>query len=103
MKGGEILKNKKILLCILCTVLVMSIAVSAFASSGPSVTTNNIKDILDSVTTQFSVANIVEFLAYIIGATVVFVFLWWGVRRAYRAIVSAATRGKAGLGGGRRG
>lgn len=61
----------------------------------PSVTTSDIQTILTPVTDQFSVSNITSFLAYIIGAGVVFVFLWWGVRKAWRAILAATTRGKA--------
>lgn len=33
-------------------------------------------------------------IVYIIGSTIVFIFLWWAVRKAFRAIVSAVTRGK---------
>lgn len=61
----------------------------------PSVSTSDIQTILTPVTDQFSVSNITSFLAYIIGAGVVFVFLWWGVRKAWRAILAATTRGKA--------
>ena len=64
-------------------------------STTPSVSTSDIQTIMTSVTDQFSVANITSFIAYIIGASVVFVFLWWAVRKAWRAILSATTRGKA--------
>ena len=64
-------------------------------SSTPSVSTTDIQTIMSSVTDQFSVSNITSFIAYIIGASVVFVFLWWAVRKAWRAILSATTRGKA--------
>lgn len=57
-----------------------------------SVTT--IQSILDTVTTQFSVSNIVAMIAGILGVTVAFVFLWWAVRKGFRAIVAAATKGK---------
>lgn len=59
------------------------------------VSTTDIQGIMSSVTTQFSVANITTFLAYIIGASVAFVFLWWAVRKAWKAILAATTRGKA--------
>lgn len=54
----------------------------------------DISSILTTVTNQFSVANIVAMIAGILGVTVVFVFLWWGVRKGFRAITKAATRGK---------
>ena len=60
----------------------------------PSVSTSDISGIMSAVTDQFSVANITSFIAYIIGACVAFVFLWWAVRKAWRAIMAATTRGK---------
>lgn len=55
---------------------------------------DDISSILTSVTSQFSVSNIVAMIAGILGVTVVFVFLWWGVRKGFRAITKAATKGK---------
>ena len=55
---------------------------------------DDISQILSSVTSQFSVSNIVAMIAGILGVTVVFVFLWWGVRKGFKAITKAATRGK---------
>ena len=63
-------------------------------SSTPSVSTSDISGIMTAVTDQFSVSNITTFIAYIIGTAVVFVFLWWGVRKAWKAIMAATTRGK---------
>ena len=80
-----------------CLALAVVAAVPCFAQSAPSVRTSDIQSIMSAVTDQFSVSNIVTFIAYIIGAGVVFVFLWWGVRKAWNAIMAAATRGKAKL------
>ena len=55
---------------------------------------DEISSILTSVTSQFSVSNIVAMIAGILGVTVGFIFLWWGVRKGFRAIVGAATKGK---------
>lgn len=55
---------------------------------------SDISSILSAVTAQFSVANIVAMIAGILGVTVGFVFLWWGARKGFRAIVGAATKGK---------
>lgn len=65
------------------------------STNPPTVSTSDISGIMSAVTDQFSVANITSFLAYIIGASVAFVFLWWAVRKAWRAILAATTRGKA--------
>lgn len=88
--------KKKIVVIVLCLALGIIAAVPCFASADPpSVSTSDISGIMSSVTDQFSVSNITSFLAYIIGASVVFVFLWWAVRKAWRAILAASTRGKA--------
>lgn len=60
-------------------------------SSGPSVTTTDIIGALEPVTTQFSVANITGLIVALLGITVVFAFLWWGIRYAYKRIFGAAT------------
>lgn len=65
------------------------------ATTPPTVTTSDIQEIMSGVTSQFSIANITSFLAYIIGASIGFVFLWWAIRKAWRAVLAASTRGKA--------
>ena len=70
------------------------------ATGGSTTTTvsfSDISDILTAVTGQFSVANIVALLAGVLGATVGFVFLWWGVRKGAKAIIRAVTTGKFSL------
>lgn len=64
------------------------------ASSPEPISISTIQTILDTVTTQFSVSNIVAMIAGILGVTVAFVFLWWAVRKGFKAIVAAATKGK---------
>ena len=64
------------------------------AASPEPISISTIQSILDTVTTQFSVSNIVAMIAGILGVTVAFVFLWWAVRKGFKAIVAAATEGK---------
>lgn len=64
------------------------------AASPEPISIGTIQSILDTVTTQFSVSNIVAMIAGILGVTVTFVFLWWAVRKGFKAIVGAATKGK---------
>lgn len=64
------------------------------AASPEPISISTIQSILDTVTTQFSVSNIVSMIAGILGVTVAFVFLWWAVRKGFKAIVAAATKGK---------
>lgn len=87
---------KKILSILACVLVLACAAVPALASgSEPAVSTSDIAGIMSAVTTQFSVSNITTFIAYIIGACIGLVFLWWAVRKAFRSIAAAAMRGKA--------
>lgn len=67
------------------------------SSGGSSIGFSDISDILTAVTTQFSISNIVAMIAGILGVTVAFIFLWWGVRKGYKAIIRATTRGKGSI------
>lgn len=69
----------------------------ALFSANPSVGFSDISDILSAVTSQFSIANIVAFIAGILGVTVAFIFLWWGVRKGFRAIIKATTKGRPSI------
>lgn len=73
-------------------------------SSAPSasVNTSDIMGVMSPVTSQFSVANITALLTAVLGITVVFAFLWWGVRWTIARIRGAAQSGSMGLGGRRR-
>ena len=64
------------------------------AASPEPISISTIQTILDTVTTQFSVSNIVAMIAGILGVIVVFVFFWWVVCKGFKAIVAAATKGK---------
>lgn len=74
-----------------------------FSSGGDSVSVSTITEIMNSVTNQFSIANIVAFIAGIIAICIPFVFLWWGARKAYSSIIGATQGGSmSGLMSGRR-
>lgn len=69
-------------------------------SGGTSSTTVSASDwskLITDVTAQFSVTTIVEVMSTIIVAGIGFIFLWWGARKAYRALMSAVRRGKTGF------
>lgn len=59
---------------------------------------NTIKGVVENATTQFSVANLVAVIGGMIAITISFVFVWWGVRKAYKAIMGAVKKGKASVG-----
>jgi hypothetical protein len=66
-------------------------------STSSSVTVSDWSKLITDVTSQFSVANIVQVMSTIIVAGIGFVFLWWGARKAYRALMSAVRRGRTGF------
>lgn len=63
-----------------------------------SISVQDIMGILDGVTNTFSVTAIVAFIAGIIGVAITYVFLWWGARKGFKAIMGAVTKGKLRIG-----
>lgn len=70
---------------------------SGGASTPTTVTVSDWSKVITNVTAQFSVVNIVAVMSAIVVAGIGFVFLWWGARKAYRAIMSAVRRGRTGF------
>lgn len=64
------------------------------AAETGSVTTATIMDILSAVTNVFSVSQIVAMIAGILGVSMAFVFLWWGVRKGSKVVFRAVKSGK---------
>lgn len=74
-------------------------------ASGSTPTTPTPSDwsqVITNVTSSFSVANIVGVLASVVAAGIIFVFLWWGVRLAFRSIMGAVKNGTLSINSGRR-
>ena len=58
------------------------------SSSSPSAPApNDWKPVIDAVTAIFSTSNIVAVLASVVAGGIIFVFLWWGVRLAFRSVM----------------
>lgn len=51
------------------------------------------KSVIDAITAQVSVANIVSVLAAAAAIAITFVFLWWGVRKVTRMVMGSARSG----------
>lgn len=66
-------------------------------ASGTKVTVADWSKLITDVTSQFSIAEIVAVMSAIIVAGIGFVFLWWGARKAYKALMSAVRKGKTGF------
>lgn len=72
------------------------------ASTSANPTPSDWASVISSVTSSFSTANIVAVLASVVGAGIIFVFLWWGVRLAFRSIMGAVKNGTLSINSGRR-
>lgn len=62
-----------------------------------AITTADFQSIIDALTAQISVSTVVTVVAAGMGAAVGFVFMWWGVRKLVRMIMSAVKKGKASV------
>lgn len=75
----------------------------ATSTTAPVVpTSSDWASVISAVTGAFSSSNIVAVLASVVGAGVVFVFLWWGIRLAFRSIMGAVKNGTLSISSGRR-
>lgn len=62
-----------------------------------AITSADFQSVLTAIQAQISVSTIVEVLAVLVGACVGLAFMWWGVRKLVRAIMSAFKKGKVSL------
>lgn len=70
---------------------------SSEPSAGATVGADQIMDIIDAITGQVSVTNILAVLVAAVGAAIGFVFLWWGVRKLLSTFFSGFRKGKASV------
>ncbi len=53
--------------------------------------------VINAMTAQISVQTVVGVLATLVTAGIGLVFMWWGVRKAMRSLMSAFRKGKVSL------
>lgn len=61
------------------------------------ISSSDFTSVLSALQGQISVATVVEVLAVVAGACVGLAFMWWGVRKLTRALMSAFKKGKVSL------
>jgi len=61
------------------------------------VTSADWSSVITALTNQISVSTVVGVLATIAAACVGLAFMWWGVRKATRALMSAFKKGKVSV------
>ncbi len=91
--------KKRIFAIVLTVVLSLSLAVPCFASDGGSTGgtadyDSVLKPLFDKILGQLSVGTIVGLLAGVLGAGMVFVFMWWAIRKGIGILMSAIRKGK---------
>ena len=62
-----------------------------------AISSTDFTSVLTALQAQISVATVVEVLAVLAGACVGLAFMWWGVRKLVRALMSAFKKGKVSL------
>lgn len=66
-------------------------------SASNVVTSADWSSVISALTGQISVSTVVGVLATIAAACVGLAFMWWGVRKATRALMSAFKKGKVSI------
>lgn len=61
------------------------------------ITSADWSSVISALTAQISVSTVVGVLATLAAAAVGFAFMWWGVRKATRSLMSAFKKGKISL------
>lgn len=75
-------------------VMAFNLLVALETGSATAVTAADWASVISAMTAQISVATIVGVLAAIVASCIGIVFLWWGVRKAVRALMAAFRKGK---------
>lgn len=63
-------------------------------SASAAVGADAFKPVLDAMTAQVSVTTVVGVLGAVVAAGIGLVFMWWGVRKLARSLMSAFRSGK---------
>lgn len=76
--------------------MVMMMGMTAFAAevTGTPVTAAAWKPVIDALTAQISVQTVIAALATFVTAGIGLVFMWWGLRKGLRSLMSAFRKGR---------
>ena len=75
-------------------VLALNTLVALEGGAATAVTASDWASVISAMTAQISVGTIVGVMATIVAACIGIVFMWWGVRKAVRALMAAFRKGK---------
>lgn len=77
--------------------MLFSIFIFSLLDTYTAITAADWADVISALTNQISVSTVVGVLASIVGACVGLAFMWWGVRKAVRALMAAFKKGKVSV------
>lgn len=87
--------KKKMVGLLLTVAAVVTTALPVLASTtNTTVTYSDLSSVVDVLTGQISVTNIIGVIAGIGAVCVGLVFFWWGLRKVIRMVMSAFKKGK---------
>ena len=83
--------KKRIFAIVLAVVSMMALAVACFATSATTepVDADDFQPVLDALASQISITTVVGIIVAVVAAGIGFVFLWWGVRKVFGAVMKA--------------
>lgn len=64
------------------------------AATGTAITADAWKSVLTAMTSQISATTVIAVLASVVGSAIALVFMWWGVRKLARTLMTAFRSGK---------
>lgn len=74
----------------------VSFAFASEPAAPAAVSSSDIASVLTALQNQISVASVVEIIAYVIGAGIGLVFMWWAARKLIRTFMGAFRSGRLG-------
>ena len=99
MKNKKMLKKLLALVAVVC--VVFSMAVPAFAVEGETdtadVAVSAMRSALGEVTGVININNVIVVITAAIGASILLVFFWWGVRKVIKVVMAAFRKGKVSV------
>ena len=70
---------------------------SLMAATDATVGLDTFEPVLDALQNQISVGNVVTVVAGVVALGVGGIFMWWGLRKGWRFVISTTTRGKGSI------
>lgn len=86
--------SKKLLPVLTMFLLMPGMAFAEGTSAGGTFSTTELSTIIATVTNVLNVTSIISMIAAMITACIGIVFMWWGIRKGIKVIMSAVRKGR---------